>query len=181
MKAAIPRVPPDGFKKSDNVQLSLTPIRRLQQRTFLVVDDDAMNLNALVMGFRKNGLRAEGVPKRDLFVQAVRNLKPDVVLLDYYFGGKSGIQMAMEYKKEMGNALLILMSAHSNIRILAEEYGIPYLEKPVSLSGVFTLLKYYDGSVRNPYADYVTHIYEGSRRSILYDIVALLFSEPQGN
>ena len=76
---------------------------RTHRGKILVVDDDASLSEMLTIVLRQEGFEPRVVSSGDRAMAAVREFKPDVVLLDLMLPGKDGVDVCREIRAESGS------------------------------------------------------------------------------
>ena len=98
----------------------------------LVVDDDAALAEMLTIVLRTEGFEPRVCPTGDRALGAVRDFRPDVVLLDLMLPGKDGIDVCREIRAESG-VPIVMLTARSDTTdvVLGLESGADdYVVKP---------------------------------------------------
>jgi DNA-binding response OmpR family regulator len=102
----------------------------------LLVEDEPALARGLTDNFRDAGYEVRLVRRGDAAVDAVRHLKPDMVVLDIMLPGRSGLEVLREIR-EAGIAVPVLMlTAKSDIvdRVFGLELGADdYVPKPFAV------------------------------------------------
>ncbi len=106
---------------------SLTPKGRV-----LVVDDDAALAEMLTIVLRQEGFDTRMVTRGDEALDAFRDYKPDVVLLDLMLPGKDGIDVCKEIRAESGVPIVMLTAKGDTVDVVVglESGADDYVVKP---------------------------------------------------
>ncbi|RSM84218.1 two-component system response regulator [Kibdelosporangium aridum] len=117
-------------------------------KTVLVVDDDFM-VAKVHSGYvsRTPGFSVVGVAHTGAdALQAARELKPDLVLLDIYLPDMDGLAVLQELRSSQGDTDVIVISAANDVDTVrrAMRGGVlHYLIKPFSYSALFDQLRHF--------------------------------------
>ena len=98
----------------------------------LVVDDDAALAEMLTIVLRQEGFDSRMVTRGDLALDAFRDYKPDVVLLDLMLPGKDGIDVCKEIRAESGVPIVMLTAKGDTVDVVVglESGADDYVVKP---------------------------------------------------
>jgi two-component system response regulator MtrA len=98
----------------------------------LVVDDDAALAEMLTIVLRTEGFESAVCPNGDRALQAFRDFKPDVVLLDLMLPGKDGIDVCREIRAESGVPIVMLTAKNDTVDVVLglESGADDYVVKP---------------------------------------------------
>ncbi len=98
----------------------------------LVVDDDASLAEMLSIVLRQEGFDSRIVGRGDLALEAFRDYKPDLVLLDLMLPGKDGIDVCKEIRAESGVPIVMLTAKGDTIDVVVglESGADDYIVKP---------------------------------------------------
>ena len=98
----------------------------------LVVDDDASLAEMLSIVLRQEGFDSRIVGRGDLAMDAFRDYKPDVVLLDLMLPGKDGIDVCKEIRAESGVPIVMLTAKGDTVDVVVglESGAEDYIVKP---------------------------------------------------
>src|SRR5580765_5006397 len=111
--------------------------------SILVVDDEANIRSSLKGALSREGWQVDDAPS----VAAARTLLReayDIVLLDVWFPGESGLDLLAEIRDAAPATTVIMMSGHANVEtaVQATRLGAyDFLEKPLSLDRLLVLLR----------------------------------------
>lgn len=98
----------------------------------LVVDDDASLAEMLSIVLRQEGFDSRIVGRGDLALDAFRDYKPDLVLLDLMLPGKDGIDVCKEIRAESGVPIVMLTAKGDTVDVVVglESGADDYIVKP---------------------------------------------------
>lgn len=98
----------------------------------LVVDDDAALAEMLSIVLRQEGFDSFTVSRGDLAMGALREYKPDLVLLDLMLPGRDGIDVCKEIRAESGVPIVMLTAKGDTVDIVVglESGADDYVVKP---------------------------------------------------
>ncbi|MCY7395833.1 MAG: response regulator transcription factor [Nocardioides sp.] len=98
----------------------------------LVVDDDASLAEMLSIVLRQEGFDSRICPRGDLAMEAFRQYRPDVVLLDLMLPGKDGIDVCKEMRAESGIPIVMLTAKGDTVDVVVglESGADDYVVKP---------------------------------------------------
>jgi two-component system response regulator MtrA len=98
----------------------------------LVVDDDASLAEMLMIVLRQEGFEGRICPRGDLALEAFRDFRPDLVLLDVMLPGKDGIDVCKEIRAESGVPIVMLTAKSDTIDVVVglESGADDYVVKP---------------------------------------------------
>ena len=98
----------------------------------LVVDDDASLAEMLTIVLRQEGFDSRIVGRGDTALEAFRDYKPDLVLLDLMLPGKDGIDVCKEIRAESGVPIVMLTAKGDTIDVVVglESGADDYIVKP---------------------------------------------------
>ncbi|QEG36104.1 sigma-54-dependent transcriptional regulator [Bythopirellula goksoeyrii] len=106
------------------------------QRTIMVVDDEAAQRRLMGDFISSLGYTALEMPCAEDALEAIRRKRPEMVLLDVRLPGMSGIDALREIREFAGNLPVLLVTAYADLRqaVDAMKGGADdYLSKPVDL------------------------------------------------
>jgi two-component system response regulator MtrA len=98
----------------------------------LVVDDDAALAEMLTIVLRQEGFDSRMCFRGDEALDAFRDYKPDVVLLDVMLPGKDGIDVCKEIRNESGVPIVMLTAKGDTVDVVVglESGADDYVVKP---------------------------------------------------
>jgi DNA-binding NarL/FixJ family response regulator len=92
----------------------------------LIVDDNASFLEAATDLLRRQGVEVVGVASSgDEAVERVRELRPDVALVDINLGAESGLAVARQLADLVSDLKVILISTHAEADFAELIHGVP--------------------------------------------------------
>ncbi|MGH3472248.1 MAG: MtrAB system response regulator MtrA [Nocardioidaceae bacterium] len=105
---------------------------RTQRGRVLVVDDDSALAEMLTIVMRNEGFEPRICSSGDRALAAVRDFKPDVVLLDLMLPGKDGVDVCREIRAESGVPIIMLTAKGDTIDVVVglESGADDYVVKP---------------------------------------------------
>lgn len=111
--------------------------------SFIVADDDSAFLDTLASQLEDHGFQVKKAGDYFRLSMLLRTNPPDVLLLDYYLPNISGIEIAKELRgdEKYSDTAVILVSGHSQAKLLANHYDLPFLEKPFSVRELLSVLR----------------------------------------
>ncbi len=118
----------------------------------LVVDDDASLSEMLTIVLRQEGFESRVVGSGDRAMAAVRDFKPDVVLLDLMLPGKDGIDVCREIRGEFGVPIIMLTAKSDTVDVVvglesgADDYVIKPFKPKELIARIRTRLRKYEES-----------------------------------
>ena len=112
-------------------------------KTVLLADDEPEILDVLTYLFKQ--FKYEVITFSDVIpVETVRELSPDVVILDHNFEKKSGGELCMEIKNHLETARIpvVLFSSNEDLpRIAKASNADAYIEKPVDIETLLNTVR----------------------------------------
>src|SRR6187431_2307023 len=98
----------------------------------LVVDDDASLAEMLMIVLRQEGFEGRIVGRGDVALDAFRDYRPDLVLLDLMLPGKDGIDVCKEIRAESGVPIVMLTAKGDTVDVVVglESGADDYVVKP---------------------------------------------------
>jgi two-component system response regulator MtrA len=110
----------------------MTDLAEPARGSVLVVDDDASLAEMLSIVLRQEGFDSRIVGRGDVALDAFRDYKPDVVLLDLMLPGKDGIDVCKEIRAESGVPIVMLTAKGDTIDVVLglESGADDYVVKP---------------------------------------------------
>ncbi len=98
----------------------------------LAVDDDASLAEMLSIVLRQEGFDSRIVGRGDVALDAFRDYKPDLVLLDLMLPGKDGIDVCKEIRAESGVPIVMLTAKGDTVDVVVslESGADDYIVKP---------------------------------------------------
>ena len=110
----------------------MTDLAEPARGSVLVVDDDASLAEMLSIVLRQEGFDSRIVGRGDVALDAFRDYKPDVVLLDVMLPGKDGIDVCKEIRNESGVPIVMLTAKGDTVDVVVglESGADDYIVKP---------------------------------------------------
>jgi len=98
----------------------------------LVVDDDASLAEMLTIVLRQEGFESRVCGRGDQAMEAFRDFRPDLVLLDLMLPGKDGIDVCKEIREESGVPIVMLTAKSDTVDVVVglESGADDYVVKP---------------------------------------------------
>jgi DNA-binding response OmpR family regulator len=106
-------------------------------KRILIFDDDTDILSICTYILEEQGWEVHTSPHCNDIVANVRNIRPDVILMDNWIPDSGGVVATQSLKKEddLKTIPVIYFSANNDIETLARQAGADtYLEKPFDLN-----------------------------------------------
>ncbi|MBA2523284.1 MAG: response regulator transcription factor [Solirubrobacterales bacterium] len=105
---------------------------RGQRGRVLVVDDDSSLAEMLTIVLRNEGFEPRVCTTGDRALAAVRDFRPDLVLLDLMLPGKDGVDVCREVRNESGVPIIMLTAKNDTVDIVVglESGADDYVVKP---------------------------------------------------
>lgn len=112
--------------------------------TILVVDDEQLVRELLVQFLRLRGYRALGVKDATAALAMIDQAPPDLVLLDLFLPGMTGVEMMRRLReKEFGGGVIIITGSHDE-EVLEDAWALhpqEVLTKPVDLERMLSVIQ----------------------------------------
>jgi two-component system response regulator MtrA len=110
----------------------MTDLAEPARGSVLVVDDDASLAEMLSIVLRQEGFDSRIVGRGDIALEAFRDYKPDLVLLDLMLPGKDGIDVCKEIRAESGVPIVMLTAKGDTVDVVVglESGADDYVVKP---------------------------------------------------
>ncbi len=110
----------------------MTDLAEPARGSVLVVDDDASLAEMLSIVLRQEGFDSRIVGRGDIALDAFRDYKPDLVLLDLMLPGKDGIDVCKEIRAESGVPIVMLTAKGDTVDVVVglESGADDYIIKP---------------------------------------------------
>jgi DNA-binding response OmpR family regulator len=103
----------------------------------VIIEDYEPLAMALCEMFKRRGNRCFAIRSKTSAEQFLRQVRPDLVVLDYQLIGGVGLEAAQIASEN--KVPVIITSGHHNIRERIGKFGYPYLVKPFALSELLRL------------------------------------------
>lgn len=110
----------------------------------LILDDDPDILQICSIVLRKRGFDVSTLNNSNHILENVRQVLPDVILMDNWIPGPGGIEATRELKStpELQDIPVIFFSANSNVTQLARDARADYfLQKPFDISELESIVQ----------------------------------------
>jgi two-component system, OmpR family, response regulator MtrA len=126
---------------------------RTQRGRILVVDDDSSLAEMLTIVLRNEGFEPRVCSTGDRALAAVRDFRPDLVLLDLMLPGKDGVDVCREVRNESGVPIIMLTAKNDTIDIVvglesgADDYVVKPFKSKELVARVRARLRKFDGDV----------------------------------
>ncbi len=111
--------------------------------SILIVDDEPNIVSSLQGALGREGYQVDGAASLDAARERLREAY-DIVLLDVWFPGASGLTLLEEIRAGAPETVVIMMSGHADIEtaVQATKLGaFDFLEKPIALERLLVLLR----------------------------------------
>ncbi|MFC1501924.1 response regulator [bacterium] len=108
----------------------------MDKLTILVVDDDAVMLNACREIFADEKYRLEHIRDANTGLKILKKIQPDLVVIDLKLAGKNGIELVKEVKNKNPDCLPVIITDYDTIESAAEASRIgacDFLTKPFTI------------------------------------------------
>ena len=125
----------------------------LSEKLVLLVDDEPSTLDATKIGLVDRGFNVKAVEGADAALQAIRSLKPSIIVSDLVMPGTNGFELFQKIKQqsELGPIPFIFLTGIDDYyarKFGREIGGAAYITKPVDLDELELLLKEKLGETR---------------------------------
>ena len=109
----------------------------------LLVDDDAQVRATIARGLVELGYPVQQAESGEAAIEAVREARPQLVILDYVMPGMDGAETARQIALIEPELPIVFSTGHSALRAMrnAAGEGIAVIEKPFSLDELDALIK----------------------------------------
>lgn len=112
--------------------------------TILIIDDETSLVSSLAFALEEEGFKVHGAETGEAGLQAVADLHPDLVLLDFRLPDQTGLEVLAAMPRENGEPQVIMISAHGDTRaaVKAVKMGAAdYLTKPFDLDDLLHTIR----------------------------------------
>jgi two-component system, OmpR family, response regulator MtrA len=126
---------------------------RTQRGRVLVIDDDASLAEMLTIVLRNEGFEPRVCTTGDRALTAVRDFRPDLVLLDLMLPGKDGVDVCREIRSESGVPIIMLTAKNDTVDIVvglesgADDYVVKPFKSKELVARVRARLRKFEGDV----------------------------------
>ncbi|MDR3608492.1 MAG: sigma-54 dependent transcriptional regulator [Oligoflexia bacterium] len=110
----------------------------------LIIDDESSIRQSLTGALTDEGYRVAAATSGGEGLEAIRNERPDAVLLDIWMPEMDGLEVLKRIKAEWPDLIVVMMSGHGTIEtaVRATKLGaFDFVEKPLSLERILVLLQ----------------------------------------
>ncbi len=116
----------------------------MNQAFHILIVDDEEAIQRTVRGVLEDeGYRISGASDGAQALAAVKQLKPDAILLDIWLPGIDGIQLLRDIKKVSPDVEIIMISGHANVHTAVQAVKLgafEFIEKPLSREQLLLIL-----------------------------------------
>jgi|SRR5690554_2677243 len=111
----------------------------------LICDDDAEMVNLIAKILRGNQYDVDVITHMVGFMDKVKELDPDIILMDYQMPDINGVEAAkMLYEDEdLAHIPVVFMSGHELIEKHAQQLNKLYIKKPFDIDNLRAILSAY--------------------------------------
>ena len=112
---------------------------KLRNMKILLIDDDEWIRDSLSLFFKSEGCSLEAIETAEDGLQALKNQRYDIIIVDYRLPGMNGLDFLRRIEKSCSSAIKIMVTAYGNKELIAEakKMGVQdYLEKPISTQSI---------------------------------------------
>lgn len=116
----------------------------MKGKRILIIDDEEVICWALQRAFEQAGAKVRVAGTAEEGLRCVREVRPNVILLDVRLPGMDGLQALSRFREVVPECPVIVMTAHGSLSsaVRAVEGGaFDYLAKPFDLSQVFDIVE----------------------------------------
>jgi len=115
------------------------------QATILVVDDDKAIRDSCFHTMTYDGYRTETAQDGGTALQKIRNLKPDLVLVDLKMPGTSGMELLRKIGDIDPNIVSVVITGYATVKTAVEAIRLDvvsdYLRKPINVDDLDTAIQ----------------------------------------
>ena len=123
----------------------LTQYRQSEPYRVLVVDDALELAQHYALVLRQADMHAEALTEPSLILDMIESFKPELILLDLYFPGITGIEIATVVRQHQNYASIpiVFLSTETDrdIQLKTLRQGDEFLEKPIAEAQLLSVLK----------------------------------------
>lgn len=112
--------------------------------TILIIDDESSLVSSLTFALEEEGYTVHGAATAQAGLQAITDLRPDLVLLDLRLPDRTGLEVLEVMQRINGEPQVIMISAHGDTRaaVKAVKMGAAdYLTKPFDLDDLLHTIR----------------------------------------
>lgn len=109
-----------------------------------VVDDDASVRDALSVVLTLEGFHVSGFAEGNSFIAAVRQRRPDCIILDVHMPGRSGLDILKELRNQQYDIPLFIISGQGDIPMAVDAIkngALDFIEKPFNAKTLVTRVR----------------------------------------
>jgi two-component system, LuxR family, response regulator FixJ len=109
-----------------------------------VVDDDASVRDALSVVLTLEGFHVSGFAEGNSFIAAVRQRRPDCIILDVHMPGRSGLDILKELRNQQYDVPLFIISGQGDIPMAVDAIkngALDFIEKPFDAKTLVTRVR----------------------------------------
>jgi two-component system nitrogen regulation response regulator NtrX len=113
-------------------------------RSVLIIDDEASIRKSLTGALSDEGYSVAIAASGKEGLEALRKVRPDVVLLDIWMPEMDGIETLKQIKAQWPDQIVIMMSGHGTIETAVKSTKLgayDFVEKPLSLERILVLMQ----------------------------------------
>lgn len=111
------------------------------KKKVLIIDDDDAICESVAMVLIEEGYDTCIGKNTKEALNAFKNHKPDIILLDYWLSGENGLELLVELRKIDGVTPVIMFSANTQAKEIIKNKDIQgYVEKPFTIAELLTSL-----------------------------------------
>jgi DNA-binding NtrC family response regulator len=108
---------------------------KLRNMSVLLIDDDEWIRDSLTLFFTGEGCHLLGLATAEEAIEAIKQIKYDIVISDYKLPGMNGLEFFRQAEKSIPNAVKILITGYGSDQIesAARRCGIDdFIQKPLT-------------------------------------------------
>jgi DNA-binding response OmpR family regulator len=113
-------------------------------KRLLVVDDERDFLDVACMILQEHGFKVEGIANPDDILPAIKNFKPDLILMDIKMGNFDGRKTCAEIKEspDTSHIKIILNSAFTDAKYFYQKYHADdFILKPYDVEDLVSRIR----------------------------------------
>jgi DNA-binding NtrC family response regulator len=112
---------------------------KLKNMSVLLIDDDEWIRDSLSLFFTGEGCHLLGLATAEEAIEAIKQIKYDIVISDYKLPGMNGLEFFRQTEKSIPNAMKILITAYGSDEMEsdARRCGIDdFIQKPLTTNAL---------------------------------------------
>ncbi|MEN8189127.1 MAG: response regulator [Thermodesulfobacteriota bacterium] len=116
--------------------------------TVLIVDDNDILRKRLVKGFVRRGYTVCSAPNYDEAIELIRDVSPDLAVVDLKMTGKSGLELVRDGMRLVPALKVVVLTGYGSIATATEAIrlgAVSYLGKPADIDEILNAFKREDG------------------------------------